>query len=544
MVARSQDCRNGSILRWVALSLALGVGGASAAPPNIVLIYVDDLGWQDVGFNGAKFYETPNIDRLAKQGMNFTHAYAAGPSCVPSRASLLSGMYTPRHHSYLAGRRSKINPHRMKLWTPVHERFWKRIGVTDPVPDAFEVRASLKPGVSTIAEMLASGGYVTARFGKWHVGRDKQGFRYSSSNGKPNEESNHYDDPDVTFHLTTRSVKFIKAHHNRPFFLYLSHWDVHNPFVARADLVKKYRRKLASWPGQEELYRPVYAAMIEAVDSSVGRIVRVLENYGLVENTLVIFTSDNGPPPTATPHPFRGAKTSLYEGGIRVPTCMRWPGVIAPGSTSSTPITQVDFLPTFAELAGIRWNVDQPVDGTSFASLLKGERIPALADRAIFWHFPLYVSNRGVPSSAIRKGDWKLIEFFEDKQLELYNIPSDPGESSNRAASMPDKARELHEELIAWRNATNAPVPQQSNPYYQGDSGTGPDPDAPEQIRTRLSQAEEQIRSLQVTVQSLDGNRERLRRLVGRLRDAEERDKALQSIEDNIRNSASAIVAQ
>ena len=451
------------ITQRILLALALSMV-ASGQAPNIVLILADDLGWNDVGFNGAEFYETPNLDRMAREGLVFSNAYSGGPNCAPTRASLISGMYPPRHMVYTPGGKAKIDPRRMRLWVPVQQRFWERSGVTDPIPDAFEIRQALDPSVVSIAEVLKQGDYATARFGKWHVGPDTQGFEASSSDGKPGTEKKHYDDPNVTFDLTDAGVGFIKDNHHRPFFLYLSHWDVHGPLVARPQLVAKYEEKLASWTSNEKPYNPTYAAMVEAVDTSVGRILEAIDEFDLAEKTLVIFSSDNGGTRVSINQPLRGVKGSLYEGGVRVPTCMRWPDVIAAGTKSLTPITSVDFLPTFAELAGVSLPAGQPVDGESFAPLIKGRR--ALDDRAIFWHYPLYLTGRATPASAIRKGDWKLIEFFEDGRLELYNTATDISEARNLTDAMPAKASELHQELIAWRDATHAVEPREPNPYY------------------------------------------------------------------------------
>ena len=453
-------------LALAAITLACSVEPATAQieRPNLVLILADDLGWNDVGFNGDEFYETPHLDRLAREGMIFANAYSSGPNCAPTRASLISGMYPPRHMIYTPGGKSKIDPRKMRLRVPVQQRFWERTGVTDPIPDAFEVRQALDPSVVSIAEVLKQGGYATARFGKWHVGPDTQGFDLSSSDGKRGTEKTHYNDPNVTFDLTDVSIDFIKENRHQPFFLYLSHWDVHGPLVARRNLVAKYEKKLASWTKNKHPYNPTYAAMVEAVDTSVGGILKTLEEFSLAENTLVIFSSDNGGTRVSINQPLRGVKGSLYEGGVRVPTCMRWPGVIAAGTKSLTPITSVDFLPTFAELAGVSLHAGQPVDGESFAPLIKGR--PALDDRAIFWHYPLYLAGRATPASAIRKGDWKLIEFFEDGRVELYNVATDTSESRNMADAVPAKAKELHQELIAWRKATNAVEPREPNPYY------------------------------------------------------------------------------
>ncbi|MDE0105206.1 MAG: sulfatase-like hydrolase/transferase [Bryobacterales bacterium] len=273
----------------VFLPLALLAGAvASGQPPNIVLVLSDDQGWNDVGFNGGEFYETPHLDRLAREGIVFSNAYSGGPNCAPTRASLISGMYVPRHRIYTPGGKSKVDPRRMKLWVPVQDRYLVRAHAMDPPADPFEVREALEPEVESIAEVLKRGGYATARFGKWQVGPDRQGFDISTSDGKPGTERNHYNDPNVTFELTEVGVEFIRRNRDRPFFLYLSHWDVHAPLVAREGIVAKYEKKLASWTKDRNPYNPTYAAMVEAVDTSVGCIVETLDDLNLAERTLVV----------------------------------------------------------------------------------------------------------------------------------------------------------------------------------------------------------------------------------------------------------------
>ncbi len=475
---------------WIAVlaGLALAVSaapGAGAEKPNIVFILADDLGWSDVGFNGADFYETPNIDRLARQGMIFTSAYTGGPNCSPTRACLMTGTYTPRHHIWTPGGGAKGDVRRMKLKVPVQMPFFKRSGV-EPWPPNFETTNELDPAFVSVAEVLKTAGYVSGRFGKWHLGPDTQGFDYSTLGAVDDGKKRYYDDPDATERLTTAALAFIEKHRDRPFFVYLPYWDVHGPLVAHQDVVEKYKAKLARFKTARK-YNPVYAAMIEAVDTGVGRVMAKLAELKLERNTLVIFSSDNGGVSSVTYNdPLRAGKGSLFEGGIRVATCMRWPAVIKPGTRCDTPITSVDFLPTLAEIAGAALPESQPVDGKSFLPLLRGER--ALEDRAIFWHYPLYLSGsnrtnfipfpggrpgegpgwRTTPVSAIRQGDWKLLEFFEDGHVELYNLREDIGERNNLAEKMPEKARELLEKLHAWQRAVGAPIPREKNPAYRG----------------------------------------------------------------------------
>ncbi len=538
MSRRFRDCSKQSLLLGIVLCLALSMT-ASGQPPNFILIYVDDLGWEDVGFNGAEFYETPNIDRIAEEGIIFSDAYAAAPSCSPSRASLLSGMYTPRHHGYLTVGKSTGNLHRMKLLTPIFEDVWTKSEATRPMPadlfNVFKTKRTLSSRVVSIAEMLGGRGYVSARLGKWKIGGGKQGFDVSVTSGNRKDGTS-------AFQIGDKAVEFIENNKQRSFFLYISHFDVHKPYNSRKYLVKKYKMKQAEWTGNGD-YNPRYAASIEAVDLSVGQILDALEKSKISEKTLVILTSDNGSEDVTPNKPFRGFKTMLYEGGIRVPTCMRWPGVISPESESSVPITQVDFLPTIAHLAGVPLPVGQPVDGENIEPLLKGQN--ALEERAIFWHLPLYKDDLVKPAGAIRKGDWKLIEFFEDGgRLELYNLRSDPSESRNMVKAEPVKAKRLHQELIAWQKDTNAPVPRRPNPYFRDDSLTRPDSGTSERLKNRLSQVKEEVRIVQARLRLLQDNWDRLSRFIGQLKEAEKQDKALQSSEDDIRELASSIVTK
>ncbi|RMF37735.1 MAG: hypothetical protein D6753_17085, partial [Planctomycetota bacterium] len=403
---------------------AEGPHGASG-PPNIVFIMADDLGWKDVGYAGAEFFETPHIDRLASQGMVFTAAYSGGPNCSPTRACLMTGTYTPRHQIYTPGGKSKGDPRYMRLLVPAVGR--KNKDLEALAAAQFPIRNSLDPAFVCIPEVLKTAGYTTARLGKWHLGEDTQGFDLSSADGVGGPEGSFYGNIHVAEKLTDRALQFIEQNRDSPFFLYLCHWDVHSPHRARAEVVEKYRKKLDSIPrDQRKNFNPVYAAMIEAVDTSVGRVTDTIDTLGLSENTLIVFISDNGGLPSVSQlDPLRGQKGSLFEAGVRVPACMRWPGRIEPGSTCDTPITSVDFLPTFAGLAGAELPSSQPVDGTDLSPLLEGQSI---AERSIFWHYPLYLQGRGLtidlpdggryswrgfPSTSMRRGDWKLIEFHE-----------------------------------------------------------------------------------------------------------------------------------
>ena len=441
---------------------------AADVRPNVVLIFIDDLGWRDVGFMGSRYYETPNIDRLAAAGLIFTAAYANGPNCSPTRASLMTGQYTPRHGIYTVGRSDRGAARHRRL-----------------VPIAN--RETLPLEAETVAEALRRAGYETASIGKWHLGPEethgpqRQGFDVNvggNQRGAPRTYFSPYQNPQIadgpegeylTDRLTDEAIGFIDANRARPFFLYLTHYAVHVPLQAKADLAAKYRAK-AVVDGQRN---PVYAAMIESVDQSVGRIMDTLEKRGLARNTVVIFTSDNGGHgPTTSMEPLRGSKGTLYEGGIRVPMAVRWPAVVAPGRRTDTPVITSDFFPTLLELAGAVRAPGQLLDGESLVPLFRGER--GLGGRPLFWHFPVYLESyrgqpghwRTTPAGAIRAGDWKLIEYFEDGRLELYNLADDLSERRNVSAREPARRDELHRQLIAWRRSVGASVPDQREPAY------------------------------------------------------------------------------
>lgn len=466
--------RVGALLSlWVLGILACG---SSERPPNIVMVLVDDLGWSDVGYNGASFYETPNIDALAAEGMVFRRGYSGGANCAPTRASLLSGMSPPRHHIYVPGGKAKGDPRYMRLAVPA-QRSSRQI-------DFPPSRTALAPEVVSLAELLGDAGYATARLGKWHLGPDLQGFGHSSGDGASSPDAQHHGDPLVGDRLTDAALTFIDEQGDKPFFLLLSHWDVHAPFAARPEVVARYREKLASFAGEE--WDPTYAAMIENVDRSVGRIRARLRERGLAEETLFIFASDNGGKAGMTPGAvLRGGKGSFLEGGIRVPTLVTWPGQIPAGSVSDVPVTSVDWMPTLAEVSGAELPSAQvqPVDGRSLLPLLRGESVPELEQRPLFWFTPLYVRGsaetaqkpvygtdyrywRGVPAAVVMQGPDKLTRYFEDGSVELYDVEKDPGETRNRAAREPDRVRELEALLDAWLAETQAPVPTALNPDF------------------------------------------------------------------------------
>ena len=441
-----------------------------AAPekkPNFVFILIDDLGWKDVGFMGSTFYETPNIDKLAGEGVIFTNAYSNAPNCAPTRACLLSGQYSPRHGVYTVGSSERGKSQLRKL-IPVKNH------------------TTLPAAKITIAEALKPAGYVSASIGKWHLGDDPelgpvaQGFDVNVGGnhaGHPKSYFSPYHNKNLrngpmgeylTDRLTAEALRFIQKNKDRPFFLYLPHYAVHTPIQAKKALVEKYRNK----PGSGGQSNAVYAAMIESTDQGVGRIMDKLDELGLSDNTVVIFFSDNGGyGPVTTMAPLRGSKGMLYEGGIRVPLIIRWPGKIEPGSVCEEPVIGIDFYPTILQMAGVSQPENYTLDGVSLLPLFAEQK---LSRSAIFWHFPAYLQAyrgmkspwRTTPAGAVRVGDWKLIEFFEDGKLELYNLKEDIGERNDLSEKMPEKTKELHTLLQVWRKSVNAPVPTKLNPEY------------------------------------------------------------------------------
>jgi len=477
---------------------ALGVLGSSslfntrslwadnAKKPNIVFLLIDDMGWKDLGCYGNKFYETPNIDKLASQGMKFTDAYAAAPLCSATRASILSGKYPARvgiTGAFTRASRPISEQDTAKPRSgPVHEKLCSPRR-TDHLP-LEEI---------TFAELMKDAGYKTAFFGKWHLGHEphtssSQGFDHNIGGGwQPGPPS--YFDPYrlhniedrkegeyLADRLTDEAEQFLEENKDDPFLLYLSHYSVHTPIQGKEDLTEKYRKKIE--PGDEEK-NPVYAAMVQSVDESVGSLMAKLEELNLVENTFVLLMSDNGGL-TYEPRsgkfvtsnkPLRAWKATLYEGGIREPMIVRWPGVVEPGSISDEPVSSVDFYPTFLEVAGVAPHPKQHLDGESLVPLLANEGF----DRdAIFWHFPHYIGGHTrssdtstywiTPCAAVRMGDYKLIEFFEGR-VELYNLKEDIGEKNDLSKKMPERAEKMKKRLDEWLEETGArmPVP---NPNY------------------------------------------------------------------------------
>lgn len=440
---------------------------AAEGPPNIIFILVDDLGWTDLGCFGSRFYETPHIDRLAAQGMKFTQAYSACTVCSPTRAAIMTGKYPARLHitDWIAGHVRPQAKLRVPDWTmhlPLEE---------------WNVARALKPR-----------DYVTASIGKWHLGNeqffpDKQGFDLNAGGcekGQPPSYFSPYRIPTLTDgppgeflsdRLTTEALKFIDQNQHRPFFVYLPHYAVHTPLMARPEVIAKYKNKVQA---DAPHTNAVYAGLIESVDDSVGRLLQKLDELELAERTVLIFTSDNGGLlPVTSNVPLRAGKGSAYEGGVRVPLIVKWPGVTKPGSRCETPVISVDHLPTMLEMAGLKAGTPHVLDGESLVPLL--QQTGGLTRDALYWHYPHYHPGGATPYSAIRQGDLKLIEFFEDQHVELYNVSEDIGEQHDLAEKLPDQAQVLRTKLAAWRSQVGAQLPT-SNPAYDPAAGTARKP--------------------------------------------------------------------
>lgn len=462
------------------LPLLSGSAPKNGRGPNIVFILIDDMGYSDIGSYGSTYYETPNIDRLAKQGIKFTNAYAASTLCSPTRASILTGKY----------------PGRLHITHAIPIEGYSRLPNT-PLMDA-DYTKNLPLEEVTFAETLKENGYKTAAIGKWHVCWDKQYFPESQGfdlniggggmgstmdyfypyAGKwkmnpsspvvewqvfPDGKKNEY----LTDRLTDETIRFIEQNKEGPFLAYLQHYGVHTPIQAKDSLIKKYQKKpVDSLKGHTN---PKYAAMIESIDESVGRIMQKLDELGLSENTIVVFTSDNGGHGRITSNwPFRGNKGNFYEGGIRVPLIIKWPGHIKPGRSSDAPFISTDFYPTLLGLAGL-YPGREYIDGINQAPLLtEGKTVSR--NKPLYWHFPNYTGtghpNASGPCSAIRDGKWKLIEYFEDGSLELYDLENDIREKSNLAKQYPQVTADLHRKLAGWRKEAMVQMPR-VNPDYK-----------------------------------------------------------------------------
>jgi arylsulfatase A-like enzyme len=461
---------------------------APSVPPNFVFFLIDDLGWKDLGSYGSTFHLTPNIDELAASGVRFTQAYAASPVCSPTRASILTG----RH------------PARLDItdWIGGSQR-------GDLLPA--EYVDHLPPEEVTLAEVLRAQGYATGYFGKWHLGDqphypESQGFDLNvggTAAGQPAsyfypykaEEGRNpfWDVPGLdggeegeylTDRLTDEALEFLEGNREGPFLLYLAHYAVHTPIQSKDPLTERYAARADSLPehegprfetehgrAQTRLVQddPAYAGMVQSVDESVGRVLSRLDDLGLTDNTVVIFMSDNGGLSTVagertgptTIAPLRAGKGWLYEGGIRTPMIIRWPGRVAPGSVRDDPVQSTDFFPTMMEMAGVAANPAGPLDGVSLVPVLTDSG--DLERDALFWHFPHYHGSGNRPSGAIRRGRWKLVEWFEDGTYELYELGTDPEEKVNLSVAEPDRAQDLLARLHSWREEIGANMPREDN---------------------------------------------------------------------------------
>lgn len=451
----------------------LRAAGATAAKTNVVFILIDDLGWRDLACYGSDYYQTPNVDRLAAEGMRFTDAYSSCNVCSPTRASIMTGKYPARLllTQWLPGGR----------WSPTQHKLREGRYISNvPLEEV------------TIAEALRESGYCTGFIGKWHLGSadyyypEHQGFDVNIAGrdyGGPGSYFYPYEgtwkipttgkvlhkekllagkEGDyLTDRLTEETQKFIRTNAKQPFFLMLSHYAVHAPLQGKPEKVARYQK--AARKGQQG--KPDYAAMIESVDESVGRVMQTLQELDLDQHTLVIFTSDNGGFASATDNsPLRANKGSNYEGGIRVPLIVRWPGSIKPGSISHEPVVSTDLYPTILAATGQELRPHQHLDGENLLPLLTGDG--SLDRDALFWHYPHYNEHpHNFPSGAIRAGDWKLIESFETGKLSLFNLAQDIGETNDLVGQEPQKTAQLHEQLKAWRDRVKA-EPMTPNPQY------------------------------------------------------------------------------
>jgi len=467
---------------------------ADASRPNIVLVLMDDMGWIDLGCYGSQFYETPNVDRLAGEGMRFTDAYAAAPVCSPTRASLMSGKYPARVGvtNFIGGNaRGKLLDAPYIDHLPLEEK--------------------------SLGRALHEGGYQSWHVGKWHLGGarffpDRHGFDVNVAGcgmGAPRTYFSPYGIPTLsdgpkgeylTDRLTDEAIKLIKGRGEKPFFLNFCHYAVHVPIQAKASDIEKYKakRKRMGLEGVKAFEEgdffpcehkktqrikrrlvqsdPAYAAMIENLDENIGRLLKAIDEAGQSENTIVIFTSDNGGLATAEGSPtcnkpLLEGKGWMYEGGTREPLLVKWPGVTKAGSTCAAPVTSPDFYPTLLEMAGLAPLPNQHVDGESLVPLLRGGSV--MKRDAIFWHYPHYSNQGDTPGSSVRMGDWKLIEYFEDGRLELYNLREDVGETKNLAAGEPQRAKAMQARLAEWRNSVGARIPEKDPEFVPWRASAG-----------------------------------------------------------------------
>ncbi len=451
----------------IALGMILGTTAlaADAPRPNVILIVADDLGWADLGCYGSTFHATPNLDRLARSGMRFTNAYAACPVCSPSRAAIMTGKYPARLNltDWLPGRPDR--PSQMLM----RPRFRQQLPLEE----------------HTIAEVLKPAGYTTASIGKWHLGGppfwpEHQGFDLNVGGTETGSPPGGYfgfktptmtaSSPDeyLTDRLADEALRFIERNRARPFFAYLPHYAVHIPLQAKPGILARYKARPVGGSPQSN---PIYAAMLESLDEAVGRILATLDKLEIADRTVVVFTSDNGglsvkegpDTPSTSNAPLRAGKGYLYEGGIRVPLIVRWPGATRPGSVCTVPVSGQDLYPTVLELAGVKPAAAQVIDGESLVPLLEGHG--EMKRVALFWHYPHYSNQGGRPGGAVRQGDLMLIEHYEDGRRELYDLGRDPGEQHDLASERPGDTARLRNLLVNWRQSVGGQMPS-PNPNY------------------------------------------------------------------------------
>ena len=450
----------------------------AARKPNIVFILADDLGWRDLSNEGSTFYESPHIDRIAGEGMKFTRGYATCQVCSPSRASILTGKYPPKHGiTTWIGDRSGTT--------------WRNAGRHDShLPPDYERK--LRAAEITLAEVLRDAGYATFFAGKWHLGNkgswptdhgfaiNRGGWDVGSPRGgyfspwqNPNLESGPPGES-LPIRLGRETAAFIEAHQDKPFLAYLSFYSVHSPIQTTPTLWKKYRDKTVAAGLADTRFVfdrrlsvrqvqdcPIYAGMIESMDRAVGLVLEKLDELGLSESTIICFTSDNGGVSSGDAYstsnlPLRGGKGRQWEGGLREPYYIKAPGVAQAGSTCAVPVSGIDWYPTLLELVGLAVPAEQAIDGVSLVPLLNGHSI---AVRPLFWHYPHYGNQGGEPSSVITENNWKLIHYHENGREELYDLASDPGEQKDLAEAEPERTRSLRARLDSWLDAVAAEFP-------------------------------------------------------------------------------------
>ncbi len=448
-----------------------------AAPPNVVLILVDDMGWMDLSCQGSEYFLTPNIDRLAKEGMRFTDAYAACAVCSPTRAAVMTGKYPARTHvtDWIRARFQRGGKGTPKKNPKVFVGNQNNKLLCPPNPYWLDLEEV------TLAEALKPKGYVSCHIGKWHLGDDPQypgpqGFDENHGGCDYGQPPSYFDPytnkrlpQGIPFllpqkkgeYLTDREAKeaesFIRRNSDRPFFLYLAHYAVHTPIQAKKDVTEKYKKRKKTLQK-----RPDYAAMVESVDDAVGRVMKTLKETGVEDNTMIIFTSDNGGLLGPTHNaPLRSGKGNPYEGGIRVPLIVKWPKVVQPNSISNLPVTSVDYFPTILEAAKISLPKDRQIDGMSLVSHLKGAVSSSAQRDAIFWHFPHY-RGRITPYSIIRQGDWKLLKWYEGPRYELYNLKDDLSEKTDLANEKKDLVKRLDQVLVKHLHSVGAAIPREN----------------------------------------------------------------------------------